>query len=280
MKIRFLTVVLFLLSFFTMKAQEKLSVDLNIKTESADKINFNQTSIGITFDKELSPKIDLTNKLKYSNLNIKYDLGSFTSFENLDQFNQLQYEFGISHQITNSAKLNFSMTPTANFQRNITFSDLSLLGNIEVNLQLNPNTNINIGVARATVFGSPKFIPTLAIAYKVNNTSSLLIGFPDSKISYANNIRNKFSLSNSFNGNFYHLDTEVNLPTTPTKVNISQMTSAFEYERNVDKNWFMNFNVGSDFNKKYHLVEGHDHELYDFNIPKGYVLGIGIKYKQ
>ena len=58
------------------------------------------------------------------------------------------------------------------------------------------------------------------------------------------------------------------------------MTSAFEYERNVDKNWFLNFKAGYDFNKKYNLIDNDNHKVYDFNTGNGYVLGIGIKYKQ
>ncbi|MNR51378.1 hypothetical protein D3C85_1710460 [compost metagenome] len=58
------------------------------------------------------------------------------------------------------------------------------------------------------------------------------------------------------------------------------MTSAVEYERNVDRNWFLNFKAGYDFNKKYILIDNDNHEVYDFNTGNGYILGIGIKYKQ
>ena len=280
MKIRFLIGILFLISFFNMKAQEKFSVDMNLKTEPTDKINFNETKIGISFNKEINSKNEITNKLEYSNLNVNYDLGSFESFENLDQFNQLKYELGIFHQITKTAKVNFTIIPTANFQRNLDFSDVSLLGSFKIIKQLNSNTSINIGIERSTIFGNPKFVPTLSLNYKINETSTLLIGFPDSKISYSNNIRNTFNLTNSFNGNFYNLDHQLNLPNNATKVITSQMTSAFEYERNMDKNWFINFKAGYDFNKKYNLIDSDNHKFYDFNSGNGYVLGIGIKYKQ
>lgn len=123
-------------------------------------------------------------------------------------------------------------------------------------------------------------MPLLSLNYIINNAGSLSIGFPDSRISYANNIRNKFSLSNSFNGNFYHLDSQNNLNNNATKVSLSQMTTALEYERNVDKNWFLNFKAGYDFDKKYNLIDTDNHKVYDFNTGNGYVLGIGIKYKQ
>ena len=58
------------------------------------------------------------------------------------------------------------------------------------------------------------------------------------------------------------------------------MTSAFEYERNVDKNWFLNFKAGYDFNKKYRLNDSEDQTVYNFNTGNGSIFGIGIKYKQ
>lgn len=280
MKTRFLIWSFFLISIFNMKAQENFSVNTNIKTEPTDKIDFTETSIGILFNKNVSTKNKITNILEYSNLKVNYELGSYNAYENLDRFNQIRNKFEISHEISNTTNLNFSITPTINFQSNLNADAISLLGSIEISQQINSNMTINLGVARATVFGTPKFIPTLSVNYKVNNESSLLIGFPDSKISYANNIRNKFSLSNSFNGNFYHLDPQNNLNNNAAKVSLSQMTSAIEYERNVDKNWFLNFKAGYDFDKKYNLIDNDNHKVYDFNTGNGFVLAIGIKYKQ
>ncbi|MFH7000426.1 DUF6268 family outer membrane beta-barrel protein [Flavobacterium sp. FlaQc-57] len=263
-----------------MNAQENFSVNMNLKTEPTDKIDFTESSIGISYTKKLSDKNKITNTLEYSNLKIDYDLGINSAIGNPDRLNQIQNKFEISHELSNSTNLNFSITPTVNFQRNLDVNDFSLLGSFEINKKINTKTTINIGAARATVFGYPKFIPTLSLNYKINNESNALIGFPDSKISYSNNIRNKFSLTNSFNGNYYHLDTQNDLSNNATKVTLSQMTSAFEYERNVDKNWFLNFKAGYDFDKKYNLIDSDDHKVHDFNIGNGYVLGIGIKYKQ
>ncbi|WP_394773824.1 DUF6268 family outer membrane beta-barrel protein [Flavobacterium sp.] len=263
-----------------MKAQDNFSVDMNVKTAPTDKVDFTETNIGISFNKKISDKNTITNTLEYSNLKVNYDLGSFNAYENLDGFNQIKNKFEISHAISNTTNLNFSITPTVNFQSDLNSDDFSVLGSFEIKQQLNSNMNIDIGVARTTVFGSPKFMPVLSLNYKINNESSLQIGFPDSKISYSNNSRNQFSLSNSFNGNFYHLDLQNNLNNNASKVSLSQMTSAFEYERNVDKNWFLNFKAGYDFDKKYNLIDNDNHKVYDFNTGNGYVLGIGIKYKQ
>lgn len=280
MKTRFLIWFFFLISIFNMKAQENFSVNMNIKTEPTDKIDFTETNIGVLFSKKINTRNKIANTLAYSNLKVNYELGSFTMYDNLDGFNQIQDKLEFSHEISNATNLKFSITPTANFQSNLDASDFSVLGSFEVNQKLNSKTNITVGAARTTVFGYPRFMPVLSLNYNLNKDAAITIGFPDSRISYANNIRNKFSLSNSFNGNFYHLDTQDNPNNTASKVSLSQMTSAIEYERNVDKNWFLNFKAGYDFDKKYNLIDNDNHKVYDFNTGNGYVLGIGIKYKQ
>ena len=279
MKIRLIIGSLFLISFLNMKAQEKFSVNMNLKTEPTDQIDFNEASVGIFFKTAINSKNEIKNTLEYSNLKVNYEAGSFEAFENPDQFVQLKNKFELVHSFS-STKLNLALKPTANFQRNLEASDITLLGNFEINQQLGSKASINIGVSRSAIFGYPKFIPTLSYEYKVSDKSAVLIGFPDSKISYSNNVRNAFSLTNSFNGTFYNLDNSVMQENSATKVSMSQMTSALEYERNVDTNWFINFKAGYDFNKKYHLLDNDNHTVYDFNTGNGYILGIGIKYKQ
>ncbi len=280
MKIKFLIGCLFTISFYSMKAQEKFSANMNLKTEASDKINFNETNIDFKINTDLNAENKITNTVEYAHLKVNYEPGSFTRFENLDQFNHLENKLEFAHTISNATKLNFAITPTANFQQNFGISDVTVFGSLEINQQINANTDLSIGVARTAVFGYPKFMPVLAFFYKLNNESNLLIGFPDSKISYSNNIRNTFNLTNSFNGSFYNLDSKINLNENATRISLSQMTSAFEYERNVDKNWFLNFKAGYDFDKKYNLIDSNDHKVYDFNTGNGYILGIGIKYKQ
>ncbi|ABQ04716.1 hypothetical protein B0A63_21420 [Flavobacterium johnsoniae UW101] len=277
MKIRFIICSVFLMSILSMKAQEKFSVNIDLKTEPTDKIDFNKTNAGVFFSRTISSKSSIKNTLSYTNLNLSYDKDSFKS---IDQLRQIQDKFEFSHEILNAVKLIFSLTPTANFQHNLDFSDLSLLGSFEISRQLNSKTTLNIGASRTAVFGNPKFLPVASLNYKINENANLLVGFPDSKISYSNNIRNKFSLNNSFNGNFYNLDVQNNINNNAVKAVLSQMTTSFEYERNVEKNWFLNFKAGYDFDKKYKLTDSKDHTVHDYNIGNGYVLGIGIKYKQ
>lgn len=277
MKIRFIICSVFLMSLLNVKAQEKFSVNADLKTEPTDKVDFNETNAGVFFSKTINQKSSIKNTLQYTNLNLSYDKDTFKS---IDQLRQIQNKFEFSYEIFKASKVNFSLTPTANFQHNLDFSDVSLLGSLEISRQLNSKTAVSIGAARSTAFGNPKFQPLVSLHYNINENANLLIGFPDSKISYSNNIRNKFSLNNSFNGSFYNLDVQNNADNNTAKASLSQITTSFEYERNVEKNWFLNFKAGYDFDKKYKLTDSKDHTIHDYNIGNGYVLGIGIKYKQ
>ncbi|BFM43608.1 hypothetical protein CFS9_22490 [Flavobacterium sp. CFS9] len=263
-----------------MEAQETIDIHLNLKTEPTAKIDFTETSIGLSYSKKTGTKNKIKNTLEYSNLNVNYDLGSYKTQENQEYFNQIKNNFEISHDFTNTFNMSFSIVPTLNFQGNPGLNDFSLLASLEMNRQFNSKTSLKIGISRSAILGDVKFLPVVSFNYKFSNESSLLIGFPNSKISYSNNIRNTFNLTNSFNGNFYHLDETKQSIDNATKATLSQMTTAFEYERNVDKNWFLNFKAGYDFDRKYSLTDKDNHKVYDFNTGNGYVLGIGIKYKQ
>lgn len=279
MKIKVLVWVVFLVFTFSMRAQEKLSVDFNLKTEPTEEINFNEANANISIVKKINDKNEITNTTTYTNLKIKYEAGAYEDFENLNQFNRIQNKFEVSHKISEAAKLSLALTPTVNFQQNLGISDISILGGFQFSHKLTSETAINIGFERSTIFGSPRFIPTISFSGKINQMN-ILIGFPDSKISYSNNERNKFSLGNSFNGSFYNLDQSSDLYSKTAKISTSQMTTALEYERNMDKNWFINFKAGYDFDKKYNLLDENNHKLYDFNTGNGYILSIGIKFKQ
>lgn len=276
MIIRFLICSLFSLSFLSSKAQENFAAYANIKTESANKINFNETDVAVSYKKNLGTKYKIKNTLDYSNLKVNYELNPLDFYQGQEKFNQIQNRFEFSHAISEKTKWQFSIIATANFQQNLDFSDVNILGNITINQQLNSKLNLVIGAGRTSIFGAPKFTPIAAFDYKFSEKANLRIGFPDSKITYSNNERNEFKLTNSFNGNFYHLDKS----SDTEKAVLSQMTSAFEYERNVTRNWFLNFKAGYDFDKKYKIVDSDNHQLYNYNTGNGYMLGIGIKYKQ
>ncbi|WJS96385.1 DUF6268 family outer membrane beta-barrel protein [Flavobacterium johnsoniae] len=279
MKVRFLICSLFLISVLSIKAQENFAAYANIKMEPTEKINFSETNIGIFYQKKLGTKNQISNTLEYSSLKVNYDLNQYDFYADQERFTQIQNNFQYSNQLLEKTKLRISVIPTANFQENLDFKDITVLGNLEVEQQLSSKIKVILGAGRTSVFGAPKFTPIAAFDYKMNEKTNFRIGFPDSKVSYSNNERNKFSLTNSFNGNFYHLN-EINNTDKAEKAVLSQMTSALEYERNVSNNWFLNFKAGYDFNKKYNLLDSSDHKVYDYNSGNGYVLGIGIKYKQ
>lgn len=279
MKVRFLVCSLFLISFLGLKAQENFSATVNFKTEPTEKINFSETDVAIFYQKKLGTKSKITNTLEYSNLKVNYEFNPYNFYADEDKFNQVQNKFEYSSEITEKTKWQFSIIPTANFQSKLDFSDLTVLGSLTISQQLTSKINLIVGAGRTSIFGAPKITPIVVFDYKMNEQTDFKIGFPDSRISYSNNDRNQFSLTNSFNGNFYHLN-ETNTDNNAEKAVLSQMTSALEYERNVTGNWFLNFKAGYDFNKKYNLLDNSDHKVYDYNSGNGYVLGIGIKYKQ
>lgn len=280
MKVRFLVCSLFLISFLGLKAQENFSATIDFKTEPTEKINFDETNVAIFYQKKLGSKSTITNTLEYSNLKVNYDFNPYNFYADQDKFNQVQNKFEYSSEIAEKTKWKLSVIPTANFQSKLDFSDITVLGSLEISQKLNSKISVTAGAGRTSIFGAPKITPIVAFDYKMNEATNFRIGFPDSKVSYSNNDRNKFSLTNSFNGNFYHLDETSDTDKRAEKAVLSQMTSALEYERNVGGNWFLNFKGGYDFNKKYNLLDSSDHKIYDYNTGNGYVLGIGIKYKQ
>ncbi|MDY0986937.1 DUF6268 family outer membrane beta-barrel protein [Flavobacterium sp. CFBP9031] len=279
MKVRFLVCSLFLISFLGLKAQENFSATVNFKTEPTEKINFSETDVAVFYQKKLGTKSKIANTLEYSNLKVNYEFNPYNFYADEDKFNQVQNKFEYSSEIAEKTKWQLSVIPTANFQSKLDFSDLTVLGSLTISQQLTSKINLIVGAGRTSIFGAPKITPIVFFDYKMNEQTDFKIGFPDSRISYSNNDRNQFSLTNSFNGNFYHLN-ETNTDNNAEKAVLSQMTSALEYERNVTGNWFLNFKAGYDFNKKYNLLDNSDHKVYDYNSGNGYVLGIGIKYKQ
>jgi len=280
MKVRFLICSLFLISFLGLKAQGNFGAAVNFKTEPTEKINFSETNIAVFYQKKIGTKSKIANTLEYSNLKVNYELNPYNFYADQDKFNQVQNKFEYSSEIAEKTKWKISVIPTANFQSKLDFSDVTVLGSLEISQQISSKLTVIAGAGRTSIFGAPKITPIVAFDYKMNEKANFRIGFPDSKISYSNNDRNKFSLTNSFNGNFYHLDKTSNADDNTEKAILSQMTSALEYERNVGGNWFLNFKGGYDFNKKYNLLDRSDHKIYDYNTGNGYVLGIGIKYKQ
>ncbi|MFV5700599.1 hypothetical protein ACM55F_01875 [Flavobacterium sp. XS2P12] len=262
-------------------AQSGYSLELNIKTQPTEKITINETGIGVTFFGNINSKNKITNTIKYKNTGINYSLEDYDLQNNLNQFTGFENDFEFSHQLTGKTKLNLEINPTVNFESNLGISDISLLGGLEMHHSFNRSNTISIGVKRMTLFGKPEILPTFSFYHQINRNAFVEAGFPNSTISYSNSARNSFSFTNSFNGNFYNLDSPkiINNLDAATKVSFSQMTSALEYERNMDSNWFVSLKGGYEFNKKYNLTNNSGDSKFDFKSTNGYIFNLGIKYK-
>ncbi|MFV5698325.1 DUF6268 family outer membrane beta-barrel protein [Flavobacterium sp. ZT3R17] len=262
-------------------AQSGYSLELNVKTQPTEKITVNETGIGLTFFKNIDSKNKITNTVKYKNIGINYSLENYDLQNSLNQFTSFENDFEFSHQLTGKTKLNLEINPTVSFERNPGISDVSILGGLEVNHSFNSRNTISIGIKRMAPFGKPEILPTFSFYHQINKNAFVNIGFPNSTISYSNSNRNTFNVTNSFDGNFYNLDRPRVLDdlNTATRFSFSQMTSALEYERNMDSNWFVNLKGGYQFNKKYNLTNNSGESKFDFNNTDGYIFNIGIKYK-
>ncbi|MES2576375.1 MAG: hypothetical protein V4589_02120 [Bacteroidota bacterium] len=281
MRIKTLANLLFMIPILNASAQSGYSLELNIKTQPTEKITIHETGIGVTFFKNIDSKNKITNTFKYKNIGVDYSLENYDLQNSLNQFNGFENDFKLSHQLNGATKLNLEINPTVNFESNIGLSDVSLLGGIEMTHSFNRSNAIRIGVKRMTLFGKPEILPTVSFYHQISPNTFIEAGFPNSTFSYSNNTRNSFSLTNSFNGNFYNLDKPEVLDhlNAATKVSFSQMTSALEYERNMDSNWFVSLKGGYEFNKKYNLTNNSGDSKLDFKSTNGYIFNIGIKYK-
>ena len=281
MRIKTLANLLFMIPILNASAQSGYSLELNIKTQPTDKITVNETGIGLTIFGNIDSKNKIINTLKYKNTGVNYSLKNYDLQNSLNQFTNFENDFKLSHQLTEKTKLDLEINAIVNFENNLGISDMSILGGLEVNHSFNPANTISIGIKRMTLFGKPEILPTFSFYHQINQNAFINVGFPNSTLSYSNSNRNTFSVTNSFDGNFYNLDKPRVLDdlNTATKVSFSQMTSALEYERNMDSNWFLNLKGGYQSNKKYNLTNNSGDSKFDFNSTNGYIFNIGIKYK-
>lgn len=282
MKLKYFTTLIFMISILKITAQSGYSLELNLKTIPTTAITKNETGIGFSFYKNLDSKNKITNSLNYKNVNLSYSLENYYSDNSNNRYNQIENNLGLVHQINPKIDLDFEFKTRANFENSLGLSDVTILGGAGIKYALNNNTNIHLGVKRMTVFGKAEVLPTIAFYSKLGSSTAIEIGFPNSGISYSNNERNAFRLTNTFAGEYYNLDQAkiISQNLNATKMSFSQMTTALEYERNIDSNWFMSFQGGYDFNKKYTLTNDRGTTKFNFDANDGYLFNIGIKYKQ
>jgi hypothetical protein len=281
MRIKKITTLLFMISIYSVSAQNGYTLALDHKTEPTKDITLNETTVGVTILKELNAKNKIKNTFNYHSIGIHYPLEKYDLQNNFNQFTSLENTFELAHQLSEKTKLIFEIQPTANFQTHFDVKDITIFGGLEVHYVFNKNNSIRVGLKRTSLFGKPEILPSFGFFHRINTNSSLEIGFPNTTLSYSNNSRNKFSITTNFNGSYYYLDAPKSFDNwnVGTKASFSQITSALEYERNMDANWFVSLKGGYDFNKKYTLTVPNGSTSYDFNTNNGSIFNIGIKYK-
>jgi len=280
MRIKIFTILLFLISILKVTAQSSYSLELNIKTEPTEKITKNETEVGFSIFKNIGSKNKITNTFKYKNTGIIYDLENYNLQDNLNDFSSFENNFEFTHTINQKTNLNIEIKPTVNFEKNIGVSDIDVFGGLEISHTFNSSNYASVGVKRTALFGKVEILPVFSLTHIINKNAFVQVGFPDSQISYSNNNRNSFLIKNSFQGAIYNLDSAENSNyINATKMTYSQMATTFEYERNIDSYWSLNFKGGYGFNNKYYLTDSKGDLKYDFNNSNGYIFNIGIKFK-
>lgn len=271
-----------MISILQITAQSSYSLELNLKTIPTKEITKNESGIGFSFHQNLDSKNKITNSLSYKNSSLNYNLENYYSEDYTDKYNRIENNFGFTHQINNKINWDIELKTVASFEKSLGFSDITILGGTGIKYAFNNENNIHLGVKRMTLFGKPQVLPTIAFYSKLNTNTAFEIGFPNSSISYSNNERNAFRLTNVFDGEYYNLDQTkaINMNLNASRISFSQMTTALEYERNIDRNWFMSFQGGYQFDKKYTLTNNRGTTKFNFDANDGYLFNIGIKYKQ
>lgn len=269
-----------LLSLYSVAAQNSYNLALDLKTQPTENYTFSQTGISGSFSSVLKSKYKITNTLKYTAVTATYHNLDNEFSENLKEFKGIENEIQLAYLLSHTTELYFSAKPVLYYQEKPTVDAFSLLGGLELAYALNPKSKIRLGITKTTSFGSPQWLPTLSWSQEWNKKTLVVLGFPESKISYTNNSRNLFQITNTFNGSYYNLKQPLPLTAAPaTKASFSQISTALEYERNIETNWFVTLKGGFECNRKYSLLDDTFKKTSDLKISDGYTLGIAIKYK-
>lgn len=286
MRIQNLITFLILIPMFSVYAQKGLTIDLNLETAPIENGAINQTGIGIQYIKDIGTKYKLNNTLEYKNTAVTNEIENYlsktyVSFNNSTRFNSFAYTFGFTHQITEKTKWSFEIEPMANYENNFDFSEVIVLGGIEVSQMLNKKSSISLGVKRMTVFRKPEILPTFSYNYQINKETYLKLGFPTTELSYSNSIRNKFSLTNDFRGSSYYLNSPIITEDSSsiTKLGFSQMETALQYERNLESSWFINLKGGYSSNKEFKFSDKNYTKELNQTLRNGGIFSVSIKYK-
>lgn len=269
---------MFLCAVCNLNAQNNFSADFTINTQPTENINSNEVGFGVDFGKTFHSKFRIENEFKFNSKDISY---SNTNLSNSSTtYSEVSNKFGFGYFKSDKMYVNFKLEPYVASENNLKMQDIDLLGELNVDFILSPNKKLTVGASRNNFLGKTMVLPVFSYYYEYNKEVNFKIGFPESKLSYSNNIRNVFSLKNTFNGSIYNLEnTSKTLALKGTKSSFSQLTTALEYERNMDGNWYVDFKMGYDFNRKYLLLDNNFNTTLDYNIKDGFQFGLTIKYK-
>lgn len=281
MKLKYFTTLVFMISILKITAQSGYSLELNVNTIPTEEITKNETGIGISFFSNLDSKNKITNSISYKNSGLNFNLENYYLENNKSNYNRIENNFEFKHQLNEKVGLDFEFKTIAAFENSLDFSDVGFFGGAGIHYSYSEKSSIYLGVKRTTLFGKAEVLPAIAFKSKLNAKTDLTVGFPYSNIQYSNNERNIFSLTNTFDGEYYQLDQTKTISSnlSASRMSFSQMTTALEYERNVDGNWYMSFQGGYQFNKKYRLTDNRGTTKFNFDANDGYLFNIGIKYK-
>jgi hypothetical protein len=269
---------MFLFTVCNLSAQNNYSFDFAVNTQPTENIKINEVRFGVDYGKTFHSKYRIENGLKFNSKNLNYFNSNFSN--SLTAYNELRNKFTFRYFKSDKMRVNVEMEPYIASENNLKISDINFLGQLDMDFILSPNKRLTVGVSRNNFFGKTMVLPVFSYYYEYNEEINLGIGFPESKLSYSNNARNVFSIKNAFNGSLYNIkNTSKSLALNSTKSSFSQLTTSLEYERNMDRNWYVNFKVGYDFNREYLLLDNNYNTTFDFDIKDGYNFGLTIKYK-
>jgi hypothetical protein len=267
-----------MLAITKLSAQNKIIIDLNTSKQSTNKYSQNETEIKSIVYNAVGKKSTIINTTSYTYTGIDYSANNLEFLVGPIKFNSIQNDLSLIHKLTRKMNVNVSINPVATFEQNLSISNIALLAQVGISYKFNKSSQLNIGALRGMTFGEIQILPTLTFLYKLNEELNMELGFPYTSLSFSNNIRNTLKLTNNFAGTSYNLESETsyNIPTT---AHYSSMTTSFEYERNVDSNWFLNFKGGYEFAKKFNYKYENQKTFYDFKMKDAYSFTIGLKYK-
>jgi hypothetical protein len=286
MTINNFTKLLILMPIFGLYAQKGVTIDWNSQTEPIENGSIKQTQIGLLFFDNIGTKNNMSSTFNYKSTTITDEIENYllkqhaTNYSST-HFNSLENTFEFTRLLTEKTKLTVAIEPTANYQNNLSLSDITILGGFEINQKLNNSNSIDLGIKRMTVFGRPEILPTFSFNHQFNKTVSFKLGFPNSELSYSNSIRNKFSLNNNFIGSSYNLDSPIvdDKLNTISKVGFSQVETTLQYERNMDTSWFVTIKGGYSSKKEFKFSDENRTNEINQALKNGSIFSISIKYK-